>query len=82
MHGARRVIEVGNRLVEKADERAHETAFRLAFFAEEEHVVAGDQGEVDFGNDRVVVADDAGEEFLAGLEHAEEIVADFLFDGF
>ena len=40
----------------------------------------GDQGQVDFGNDGVFVADDAGKQLLARVEHAQEIVADLLFD--
>ena len=40
----------------------------------------GQQGDVDLGNDRVVVADDAGEQLLAGAEHAQEVVADLLLD--
>ena len=40
----------------------------------------GDQGDVDLGNDGVFVADDAGEQLLAGLQHAQEVVADFVLD--
>ena len=58
-------VEIGNRLVEEADERAHQPALGLALFAEEEQVVAGDQGEVDLGDDGVVVADDAGKELVS-----------------
>src|SRR5579872_1271393 len=76
------MVNVGNRVVEEANERAHEPALGLALFAEEKQVVAGDEREIDFGNDGVIVADDAGEEVFAGLEHTEEIVTDFLLDGF
>ena len=55
------MIDIGNLLVEEADERAHEPAFRLAFLAEKENVMAGKKGKVDFGKDRIFVAEDAGE---------------------
>ena len=41
----------------------------------------GDQAEVDLGDDRVVVADDAGKQLLAAAEHAQEVVVDLLLDG-
>ena len=75
----RGMIDVRNFVVEEADERAHEPAFGLTFLAEKEHVVAGEQGEVDFGNDGVVVADDAGKEVVAGLQHTQEVVANLFF---
>ena len=75
------IVDVGDVLVEEADQAAHQPALGLALFAQEEQVVAGDQGEVDLGNDRVVVADDAGEQLLALAEHAQEVVADLLLDG-
>ena len=42
----------------------------------------GEQGDVDLGDDRVVVADDAGEQLLAALQRGEEVVVDLLLDGF
>ena len=69
---------IGDCVVEEADERAHQAALGLALFAEKEHVVAGDQGEVDLGQDGIFVADDAGEEVFAGLQHAEEVGAELL----
>ena len=59
---------------------AHQPALGLALLAEKEHVVAGEQGEVDLGNDGVLVADDAGKELLAGLQHSQEVIANLLFD--
>ena len=41
----------------------------------------GDQAEVDLRDDRVFVADDAGEEFLAAGEHAHEVVVNLPLDG-
>src|SRR5262249_13733067 len=75
------MVDKGNGLVQKADQRAHKAALGLAFFAEKEHVVPGDQGEVDLGNDGGFIADDAGKQLLAAVEHAEEVVADLFFDG-
>jgi hypothetical protein len=73
-------VEVRDGVVEEADERPHQAALGLPLLAEEEHVVAGDQGDVDLRDDGVFVSDDAGEQFLAGLEHAEKVIADFLLD--
>ena len=68
--------------VEEAGERPHQSALALPLLAEKEHVVAGDEGEVHFGDDRVFVADHPWEEFVAPAEGLHEVVADFLFDGF
>ena len=57
---------IGNRLVEEADQRPHQPALGLALLAEKQHVVPGEQGEVDLGDDGVFVADDAGKQLLAG----------------
>ena len=75
-------VEIRHFVVEKPHERPHQAALALAFFAEEEHVVAGEQGEVDFGDDRAVVADDAGKQLVAAGQRGEEVVVDFAFDGF
>ena len=37
--------------------------------------------DVDFGNDGAVVADDAGEQFFAVGQHAQEVIVNFLLDG-
>ena len=74
------MVEIGNLVVEEANQRAHQPALGLALLAEEEHVVAGEEGDVDLGNDGVVVADDAGEQFFAGRQQAKEVVADLLLD--
>ena len=72
----------GNLLVEEADERPHQPALGLPLLAEEEHVVPGEQREVDLGDDGVVVADDAGKQLLAAGQGGEEVVVDFVLDGF
>ena len=76
--GAAGDVEIGNLVVEEADERAHQPALGLALFAEKEHVVPGEQGEVDFGDDGVLVADDAGEERPRRSGVAQEVVADLV----
>ena len=58
-------VDVGNLVVEKPHQRAHQPALGLPLLAQKQHVVLGDQRQVDLGNDRVVVADDAGEQLLA-----------------
>src|SRR5206468_4212435 len=63
-----------------AHQRTHEPALRLPLFAEEKQVMTGKQADVDFRNDRVLVADDAWKEFRAGRQHAEEVVANLLLD--
>jgi len=54
-------------------QQPHQPALGLPLLAEKEHVVAGEQGDVDLGDHRVVVADDPGKEFLARLEHPQEV---------
>ena len=41
------IVEVGYPLVEEADERAHDSALRLALFAEEEQIVPSQQSDKD-----------------------------------
>lgn len=74
-------IQVGEVGVEEADEHAHEAALGLTLFAEEEHVVASEDGVDDLGDDGVFVAEDAGEEVVAAAEGGDEVVAEFDLDG-
>lgn len=43
--------------------------------------MAGEDGVDDLGDDGIVVAEDAGEEGLAGPEAGDEILAEFVLDG-
>ena len=52
-------------LVEQVDERAQDAALRLAAQAEQDEVVPRQDRVDELRDDRVVVADDAGEERLA-----------------
>ena len=63
----------------KRDEQPHQPALALALLAQEEHVVLGDQSQVDFRHDGVFIADDAGEQLLAPGEHPHEVVVHFAF---
>ena len=53
-------------LVEQAGERADDAGLRLAALAEEDHVVAGEQGVLELRHDGVLVAEHALEQRLAG----------------
>ena len=61
----------------KRAKQPHQPALALPLLAQEQHVVLGDQAQVDLGDDRVFVADDAGKQLLALAEHPHEIVVDF-----
>lgn len=52
-----------------------------ALLAEEEDVVAGDDGVGKLGNDGVFVADDAREEIFTAGERFDEVVAQLMLDG-
>ena len=72
----------GHEFVQQAHERAHDPALRLAALAEHDDVVAGDDRVGELGQDRVVVAHDAGEQLLAGAEAGQEVAAHLLLDRF
>jgi len=83
--GAGGDIEVRDPRVEEPRQEPHEAALALALFAEEEHVMAGEDCVDHFGEHRVVVAEDAGEE-LAGRgarrgECRDEVCAEFVLHG-
>src|SRR5439155_2091741 len=70
-----------NLVVEQGDERAKETRLRLAAQSKEEEVVLRQQRVYQLRHDRLVVADDAGEERLAGAKLAAQVIAYFLVHG-
>ena len=70
-----------NLLVQQIDEAAQDAALRLSAQSEQNEVVLREDRVDELRHDRLVVADNAGEERLAGLQLAHEVVADFLFDG-
>ena len=65
----------GNLVVEQAREGAQDAALRLAAQAEQDEIVARQHGVDDLRDDRVVVADDAGEERLSGAEAGDQVLA-------
>ena len=48
VHRAAGDVEVGDLLVEEAGQQPHQPALGLPLLAQEEHVVPGDQAQVDF----------------------------------
>jgi hypothetical protein len=70
----------GNAIVEQIGERAQDAALRLAAEAEQNEIVSGQNGVDELRDHRLVVADDPGEEALARLQLAHQIVANFLLD--
>ena len=68
----------GRSLVEQAGERAQDAALGLAAQAEQDEIVARQHRVDDLRDDRVVVADDAGEERAAGAEARDEVLAHFV----
>src|SRR5207302_4756216 len=71
----------GNLFVEQVDEAAQDAALGLSTKAKQNEVVLRENRVDQLRHDRLVVADDPGEQRLAGLQLAYEVVADFLFDG-
>jgi len=67
-------------VVEEVDELAEHPGLGLAPEPEEEHVVAGKDGVLDLGNDRLFVAQDVGEQWLAGLDLQDEVAAHLVLD--
>ena len=61
----------GHLHVEEVDERAHDPTLRLSPLAEHDYVVAGYDGVRELRQNSFVVADDAGQERLAGAKARE-----------
>ena len=76
------MLDVWDLVVKESRERPHQAALPLSLLTEKEHVVSGDEGDIDFGNDRVFIADDAREKFLARGECSQEVVSNFLLNRF
>ena len=69
-------------LVEQLDQQPRDPRLGLAALAEEDDVLAGEDRVLDLRDDRLVVADDAGQERLAAREARDEVVAHLLLDRF
>ena len=70
-------VEVGQLRIEEAGHQPHQPALGLPLLAQKQQVVAGDQPDVDLGNDRVFIADDAGKQLLALRQRVHEVIVDF-----
>ena len=89
VHGASRNVEVRQPFVEEPRKHPHEAALSLALLAEEQDVVARDDGRGQFREDGVVVAQDPGEESCraalaasgCGRQRALEVGAELFLDG-
>ena len=71
----------GDLFVQQVDQGADEAGFGLAPFAQQDDVLAGEDGVFQLGNDGVVEADDAGEYGFLGADFGNQVVADFGADG-
>src|SRR5262249_30408130 len=80
MNRGARNVEIWYLLIQKANQRPHQPTLGLSLLAEKEHVVPGDQGQIDLRNHGAVIADDSGEQLVATGKHGEEVVADLMFD--
>ena len=67
-------------VVEQRDQRAQQARLRLAAQAEQDEVVPRQQGVDQLRDDGVVVADDAGEEWLARAQFSNKVLAHLLVD--
>ncbi len=78
--GSRSRVTSGIHSSRSVDQRPHQPGLALAALAEQDQVVTGQQGGLEFGQDRVVEADDAGKGIAARTEPVDEVGADLLGD--
>ena len=74
-------LDHGDLLVQQRDQGPDQPAFRLAALTKEDDVLAGEDRILDLGYDRSLEADDAGEEFLSGLDLSDQVLAHLFLDG-
>ena len=67
--------------IEQVDESAEDAALGLAAQAEQDKIMAREQGVDDLRDDRVFVSMDTGEERIALLDGAQQIAAELVLDG-
>ena len=67
-------------LVEQVGQQPEDARLRLPAQAEEEQVVLREDAVDDLRDDRVAVADDAGEELFAGPQLADHVAAQLVLD--
>lgn len=73
--------EDGDFVVEECDEGADDAGFGLSALAEEDDVLAGEDGVDDVGDDGFVVAVDSWEKGLAGADFGDEVFPHLFADG-
>ena len=72
---------IGDLVVEEVDEGADEAGLGLAALAEEDDVLAGEDGVLELRDDGLFVADDAGEVVCLLLDALDEVLAHLLLHG-
>ena len=75
-------IHVGDVLVQKTDQPAHQAAFCLALFSQIQHIVLRQQRDVDLGNHRVFIANDPRIKLVTAGELFQKVLPDLLLDRF
>ena len=70
----------GNGLVEQVHELPEHPRLGLAAQAQEEHVVPGEDGVLDLGDDGLFVAEDVGKKRLAGPELGDQVAPHLVLD--
>jgi hypothetical protein len=76
-----RTIHNWNPFVQQSHHLAGKAGFGLTPKAQQDHVVAAQNGPFDVGNDGVFVAVNAGKDFFARFELDNQVVAELIFDG-
>lgn len=66
-------IQVWDDGIEKCHQRTHQPTLGLPLLTEKEHVMAGQQGDVDLWNHGIFIAHDARIETIIGGQHACEV---------
>ena len=77
-----RNIDVGHLLVQKTHEVSHKSRLRLAFLAQEQQIMAGNQPQIDLGDHCILIADDPRKQLVARGQMSDEIVVNLAFDRF
>ena len=67
--------------VQEIEQRSQDTALGLPAQSQQDEVVLREDGVHHLRNDRVLVAHDAGKEFLSRFQHAHQVLAHLVLDG-
>ena len=73
-------LDDGDFFVQQVDHRADEAGLGLAPLAEEDQVMARQNGVLDLGDDGILVADDAREQLSALLDLGNKVAAELVLD--